>query len=206
MPVAVATPRARGVDARPTTDRSGTAQARRARPRRTKRGDIEGLRALAVSMVLLYHAGVSRVSGGFAGVDVFFVISGFLITGLIVREVESTGRLSLTVFWSRRAKRLLPATAVVLLTVALLSHVVLSPLRWARTGGDVVSAAAYVINWRLAAQSLDYLAAGYAASPVQHFWSLAVEEQFYVVWPLLVMLIVTLGARRRWPVRRSLAV
>src|SRR5689334_9938365 len=129
-------------------------------------------------MVLLYHAGVPFVPGGFAGVDVFFVVSGFLITGLMVRELELTGRLSLRNFWARRAKRLLPATALLLVAVAIMSVVFLPQLQWVDTAGDIVGAALYLINWRLAAASVDYLAQGYAPSPVQHFWSLAVEEQF----------------------------
>jgi peptidoglycan/LPS O-acetylase OafA/YrhL len=170
------------------------------------RADIQGLRAVAVTMVLLYHAGVPFVPGGFAGVDVFFVISGFLITGLMVRELERTGRLSLRNFWARRAKRLLPATAVVLVAVTVLSLFLLPQLRWSGTAGDIVASALYVINWRLAAQSLDYLAQGYAPSPVQHFWSLAVEEQFYLIWPVLVLLIATLARRFGWPLRRTLTV
>jgi peptidoglycan/LPS O-acetylase OafA/YrhL len=170
------------------------------------RADIQGLRAVAVTMVLLYHVGVPFVPGGFAGVDVFFVISGFLITGLMVRELERTGRLSLRDFWARRAKRLLPATAVVLVAVTVLSLVLLPPLRWVVTAGDLAAAAQYAINWRLAGQSLDYLAQGYAPSPVQHFWSLAVEEQFYLVWPLLVLAMATLARRFGWRLRRTLVV
>jgi peptidoglycan/LPS O-acetylase OafA/YrhL len=139
------------------------------------RGDIEGLRAVAVLLVLGFHAGVPFLSGGFVGVDVFFVISGFLITGLMHREVARTGRLSLARFWARRVRRLLPATAVVLGTVALMTLVVLPVTRWATTAWDIGASALYVVNWRLAEQSVDYLAAEAAPSPVQHFWSLAVE-------------------------------
>jgi peptidoglycan/LPS O-acetylase OafA/YrhL len=160
------------------------------------RPDVEGLRAVAVGMVVLYHAGLSRLPGGFVGVDVFFVISGFLITSLLIRELERTGRISLSRFYARRAKRLLPAAAIVLLATTVLTALVLPQIRWRDTGGDIVSAALYVVGWRLAGRSVDYLAEDTAPSPVQHFWSLAVEEQYYLVWPLLLIL-VTWWARRR---------
>ena len=156
-----------------------------ARPR--FRADIQGLRAVAVLLVLAYHAGVPWLPGGYVGVDVFFVISGFLITGLIVREVERTGRLSLPTFYARRIKRLLPATSVVFVAVAVLTVLTLPITRWRDVAGDIVASAVYLVNWRLADRSVDYLAADSAPSPLQHFWSLAVEEQFYIVWPLLIV-------------------
>ncbi len=159
------------------------------------RPDVEGLRAIAVGMVLLYHIGVGWASGGFAGVDVFFVISGFLITGQLAKEVERTGSISLLDFYSRRAKRLFPAAALVLATTALLAAWLLPSTRWTEVGGDIFASAAYFINWQLAARSVDYLAEDSVASPVQHFWSLAVEEQYYIVWPAL--LVITLLAFRR---------
>ncbi|MEN0128184.1 MAG: acyltransferase family protein [Brevundimonas sp.] len=170
------------------------------------RPDIEGVRALAVGLVLVYHAGVRQVPGGFVGVDIFFVISGFLITGLLVREVESTGRLSLAGFYARRAKRLLPATALVLVAASVVTWLWLPQTQRAVLGGDVVAAAFYVVNWRLADRSVDYLAEGVVPSPVQHFWSLAVEEQFYVVWPLVIVLVLVAARRFRWPLRSALAV
>src|SRR5690625_3470771 len=151
------------------------------------RADIQGLRALAVLLVLAYHAGVPYISGGYVGVDVFFVISGFLITGLIIRELETTGRLNLRNFYARRAKRLLPATAAVFVTVAFLTVVALPITRWREIAGDIAASTIYLVNWRLADKSIDYLAAESAASPLQHFWSLAVEEQFYIIWPLLII-------------------
>ncbi|MEU8025791.1 acyltransferase family protein [Micromonospora haikouensis] len=165
--------------------------------RSTFRGDIEGLRALAVVMVLVGHAGRDLVPGGFAGVDVFFVISGFLITGLLVAELERTGRISLPGFYARRAKRLLPAAAVVLVASLLLTWLLLPRTRWADTAWDVVASAAYGLNWRLAVQATDYWAADAAPSIVQHFWSLGVEEQFYLGWPLLLLGLAVLGGRRR---------
>ncbi|MEE6263570.1 acyltransferase family protein [Plantactinospora sonchi] len=160
------------------------------------RADIEGMRALAVGLVLLFHAGPVLVPGGFVGVDVFFVISGFLITGLLVAELEATGRISLLDFYARRAKRLLPAAGVVLAASLVLTYLLLPRIRWADTGWDVVASGLYVMNWRLAGQAVDYLAEDQAPSILQHFWSLAVEEQFYLVWPLLLFG-VALWAHRR---------
>jgi peptidoglycan/LPS O-acetylase OafA/YrhL len=174
----------RGSEARPT-------------PTSGFRGDIQGLRGVAVLLVLLYHAGLPFLPGGFVGVDVFFVLSGFLITGLIVREIESTGRLRLGRFYARRARRLLPATAVVFVAVALITLVALPVTRWETVAGDLVAASLYVVNWTLAGRSVDYLASASADSPLQHFWSLAVEEQFYVLWPLLIVLVVWLLRRLR---------
>ncbi len=169
------------------------------------RPDVEGLRALAVGLVLWYHAGLPLLSGGFAGVDVFFVISGFLITGQLVREVEATGRISLPRFYARRAKRLFPAAATALLASAALTWAVLPKVRWPEYGGDIAAAAGYVVNWRLAARSVDYLAEGTEPSPVQHFWSLAVEEQYYIVWPLLLLLLAVLIRSRSLSVRPVMA-
>ena len=172
-------------------------QAPASAPGRTVRRDIQGLRAVAVLLVLGFHAGVPGLGGGYVGVDVFFVISGFLITGLIVRELGRTGRLSLGRFYARRIRRLLPATAVTFVGVAVLTVVALPVTRWASIAGDIVASAAYVMNWRLADRSVDYLQAGAAASPLQHFWSLAVEEQFYIVWPLLIVALAWFARRRR---------
>jgi peptidoglycan/LPS O-acetylase OafA/YrhL len=145
------------------------------------------LRAVAVGAVLLYHAGIPFVKGGFIGVDVFFVISGFLITGLLLRELEGSGTISLVRFYSRRAKRLLPLTVVVLGAIVLCSWWLFDPIRMERVSLDVVAAGLYVLNWLLAFQAANYFSAGLQASPVQHFWTLAVEEQFYLVWPMLML-------------------
>jgi peptidoglycan/LPS O-acetylase OafA/YrhL len=166
-------------------------------PRSSFRGDIEGLRALAVLLVLVGHAGRGLVPGGFVGVDVFFVISGFLITGLLVTELERNGHISLAGFYARRAKRLLPAAGVVLVVSLLLTYFLLPKTRWSATGWDVVTSAFYGLNWRLAEQSTDYWAADQAPSVVQHFWSLGVEEQFYLVWPLLLLTLAVVGGRRQ---------
>lgn len=176
------------------------------RPRSAFRRDIEGLRALAVLLVVLWHAGVPYVSGGFVGVDVFFVISGYLITTGMAAEVARRGRLSLGRFWARRAKRLLPSSALVLVAALILTYLLLPTIRWADTARDVVSSALYVVNWRLAEQSVDYLAADQAPSIVQHYWSLAVEEQYYLVWPVLLVGIAWLARRGRAPHSRFRAL
>ncbi|NEE01454.1 acyltransferase family protein [Phytoactinopolyspora halotolerans] len=168
------------------------------------RGDIQGLRAVAVLLVLAFHAGIPGVQGGYVGVDVFFVISGFLITGLMIREVESTGRLNLRRFWARRVRRLLPAATVTLTAVAVAVLVVLPVTRWPSIAWDLLAGAMYVMNWRLAEESVDYLAAESAPSPVQHFWSLAVEEQFYIGWPLVVIAVIAIARHRGWRPRRAM--
>jgi peptidoglycan/LPS O-acetylase OafA/YrhL len=169
------------------------------------RPDIQGLRAVAVVLVVLAHAGVPGLSGGYVGVDVFFVISGFLITGLLLRERLSTGRLSLAGFYARRAVRLLPAsTAVAVITLAA-SWQWLPPARITALADDALSAAGYAINVRLAAVATDYFA-NPAPSPFQHFWSLAVEEQFYLGWPLLVVVVLFFGRLRALAVVLSVVV
>ncbi|MEV7723567.1 SGNH hydrolase domain-containing protein [Streptomyces sp. NPDC087917] len=167
------------------------------------RPDIEGLRAVAVLAVLAFHAGIPGLAGGFVGVDVFFVISGYLITGLLVREAITTGRIRIGDFFSRRARRLLPSAAVVLAAVAAAGAWLTVPLRRADLEYDVVAAALSAANWRFVAQQTDYLAAGHDQSPLLHFWSLAVEEQFYLVWAPLLAVTVTIAARA---VRRGRAV
>ncbi len=153
------------------------------------RPDLEGLRAVAVGLVLLYHARVPGFVGGFVGVDVFFVLSGFLITGLLVRELGGTGRVDLPAFYARRARRLLPAAALALGVTVLASAMLLPPLLVPDVAADGAAAALYVSNMRFAAQATDYLAADLAPSPLLHFWSLGVEEQFYLAWPALLALV-----------------
>jgi peptidoglycan/LPS O-acetylase OafA/YrhL len=151
------------------------------------RPDIEGLRAVAILLVVLYHSGVRVFSGGFVGVDVFFVISGFLITSQLVREVDSSGGLGVGRFYARRVMRLLPAAVVVLAATLLAGWWWLPATRLRGLVWDVVAANGYLLNYRLAWAGTDYRTASGAPSPVQHFWSLAVEEQFYLVVPLLVL-------------------
>ncbi|ANS79086.1 O-antigen acetylase [Serinicoccus hydrothermalis] len=161
------------------------------------RADIQTLRAVAVVLVLLWHAGVPGLRGGYVGVDVFLVVSGFLMTQILLTEVQERGRLDLPRFYLRRARRLLPAAAVTVVGVALITVALLPLTRWREVAGDIVASAFYVVNWRLAARSVDYLAADAPPSPLQHFWSLAVEEQFYLVWPVLLALVVVLPGRGR---------
>lgn len=141
---------------------------------------------LAVLGVLLFHLWPNRLTGGYVGVDVFFVVSGFLITDHLVRDHERFGRVPLAAFWARRARRLLPASFLVLLATAAAVYAWVPLNRWPQIGSEIIASALYVENWALAAQSVDYMAASNVASPVQHFWTLGVEEQFYLVWPLLL--------------------
>ncbi|MFE3515612.1 acyltransferase family protein [Streptomyces sp. NPDC059166] len=166
-------------------------------PKHSPRADIQGLRALAVTMVVLSHAGVGPVAGGYAGVDVFFVVSGFLITSQLLRELSATGRMSVGGFYARRALRLLPAATVVIVVTLAGSWLFLSKVRFQEYVLDAVGSALYVLNLRLAVDGTDYLAEGSPPSPFQHFWSLAVEEQFYLVWPLLLLATWRLSRRRR---------
>ncbi|GIF18583.1 peptidoglycan/LPS O-acetylase OafA/YrhL [Actinoplanes tereljensis] len=174
-------------------------------PGRSFRPDIEGLRAIAVLLVVAAHTGVPFLSGGYVGVDVFFVISGFLITSLLLREAEQTGRISVPRFYARRAMRLLPAAAVVLITTLVAARLFLPLTRLGEFCKDALAAAGYVANLRFAEAGTDYLRADQSPSPFQHFWSLAVEEQFYLVWPLLILLSAYLWKRRR-PLVAVLAV
>ena len=169
---------------------SGNTGGQRFRP------DLEGLRAVAVLLVLLFHARVPGVGGGYVGVDVFFVLSGFLITGLIVHELLDTGRVSLVAFYARRARRLLPAAAVALAVTLVASAIVLPPLRVAGVAADAAAAALYAGNIRFAAQATDYLQAELDPSPLLHYWSLGVEEQFYIFWPALLVAVAGIATGR----------
>jgi peptidoglycan/LPS O-acetylase OafA/YrhL len=160
------------------------------------RSDVEGTRGIAVLAVVAFHVGL--VGGGYVGVDVFFVLSGFLITRLLADELQTNGRLSFATFYGRRARRLLPASALVLVATVAASAVWLSPLAARSAIHDARSAALYASNYHFALQKTDYLAA-HTPSPVQHYWSLSVEEQFYALWPLLLLLLWRLTARARRP-------
>ncbi|MGH8794244.1 MAG: acyltransferase family protein [Stackebrandtia sp.] len=173
------------------------------------RPDIEGLRAVAVLLVVLGHAGLPFLSGGYVGVDVFFVISGFLITSLLLAEKARTGAISIRKFYARRAARLLPAAALVVVSTLAAAWLWLPGTRFTSIAGDAFASGLYSMNFRLAIQNTDYLTADAPPSPLQHFWSLAVEEQFYFVWPVLLILLTLTAARRgrisRLPVALTLA-
>lgn len=163
-------------------------------PKSAIRIDIQLLRAVAVLSVVVFHFWPDSLASGFAGVDVFFVISGFLITSLIVREIQSTGKLSLVNFWMRRVRRILPAALVVIATTAATVIAIGSPEMLASIGRHVFASTFSAENIVLAAEKSDYFESSSELSPLQHFWSLAVEEQFYIVWPLVVLLVVAVTA------------
>ncbi|HKD97404.1 MAG TPA: acyltransferase family protein [Micromonosporaceae bacterium] len=161
---------------------------------------LDGVRAFAVAAVLLFHAGVPGLGGGFLGVDAFFVLSGFLITSLLLAEHAKHGAIKLAAFWARRARRLLPALLLVLVAVAIAGHYLLisDDLSLLRT--DELAALFYIANWRMIYRGTGYFAATATPSPLQHTWSLGIEEQFYLIWPLLIAgLLGWLAIRRgRW--------
>ena len=163
------------------------------------RPEIQALRALAVTLVVVYHLAPKRLSGGFVGVDIFLVISGFLITSHLLRELRRTGRISLPTFYARRIRRLLPASLLVLLVTGIAALVFMPRNLWSEVGRQILASALYVENWALAGNAVDYSAVGANASPVQHFWSLSVEEQFYLVWPVVLLGLFLLVRRLRRP-------
>lgn len=168
------------------------------------RPEIQALRAAAVLLVVVYHFWPSVLPGGYVGVDVFFVISGFLITGHLLREVERSGTVSLGAFWARRARRLLPASLLVIVVSAITTLLVVPITFWQDWFRQMAASVFYVVNWLLAVDSVDYLAAENNASPVQHYWSLSLEEQYYLVWPLLIILAAVVA--RRMLTRRTVIV
>jgi peptidoglycan/LPS O-acetylase OafA/YrhL len=155
----------------------------------TYRGDIQGLRAVAVIAVVLNHVGIRFLGGGFIGVDVFFVLSGFLITGLLVSDHLKYGRIRFVNFYSRRARRILPAAALTLIVTDVAAQVLLNYVRARSAIEDSIWAALFAANIQFERIGADYFASGVPPSPVQHFWSLAVEEQFYLVWPALLAIL-----------------
>ena len=183
------------IESLPSDHERGTKRRAAAQPRPSTRSqshfrtDIQALRAVAVLAVILYHARVPGITGGYVGVDVFFVISGFLITGGLIREHESGGRIRLLQFYARRARRLLPSALVVLLATIVLARMVEPVLRATSIFAEARFAATYSINYRLAQQGVDYLHASGDVSPLQHLWSLSVEEQFYLIWPIVLVLV-----------------
>ncbi|MCH8565398.1 acyltransferase [Nesterenkonia sp. LB17] len=162
--------------------------------------EIQGLRALAVLVVLLYHFWPDRLTGGYVGVDVFFVISGYLITAHLFKEAVKTGGVRLGQFWARRIRRLLPLSLLVLLLTAISAVLILPSTAWQATLRQIIASTLYVQNWILAADAVEYSKADERATAVQHFWTLSVEEQFYILWPVLLALTLMFLAFRQ---RRS---
>jgi peptidoglycan/LPS O-acetylase OafA/YrhL len=186
-------------DATPEGDQSGTAPGdRRFRP------DIEGLRAVAVLLVVLYHGNLSVISGGYVGVDVFFVISGFVITGVLLRERSSSGRTSLLSFYGRRSRRIIPAATVVIIVTVVATYAVLGVVYGGQTASDARWTAVFLANFHFTALGTNYLSAQRPPSPLQNFWSLAVEEQFYLVYPTIFLLVAAI--RSKFSLRTRLTV
>lgn len=165
------------------------------------RGDIEGLRAIAILLVVAYHAEIPRFQGGYVGVDVFFVISGYLITWLLINEVERKGHIDWLSFYARRAKRLLPALAVLLVVVSGIIALVYAPFEQIELARTALFTATYRSNLYFSQISLDYLNTSLNSNPLLHTWSLSVEEQFYFVWPVFVIVAI----RSSWAKRSATA-
>jgi len=161
------------------------------------RGDVDGLRAIAILLVVGYHAEVPLFDGGFIGVDVFFVISGFLISRNLLRETETTDRVHLGEFWGRRVRRLVPALALVVAATLVAGVLILPLFQHDALATQGAAATLYVSNIYFATQAQDYFAADIASSPLLHTWSLGVEEQYYLVWPVLFALVAWASSRRR---------
>lgn len=186
---------------RPTSPRAGRDTLR-------YQPHLDGLRAIAVYIVIAFHAGLSDFRGGFVGVDVFFVLSGFLVTSILLRDLVATGRIDATRFYARRVRRILPAALVALAVSAIAYTIVATPAEMVDALGGFRAACLYVANWYFIRQSTDYFAANINTSPVVHFWSLAVEEQFYLLWPMLLgaLYFVVRASRWRWWIVRLLVV
>jgi peptidoglycan/LPS O-acetylase OafA/YrhL len=158
---------------------------------------LDGVRACAVLAVMAYHGGMSFMPGGFFGVDAFFALSGFLITTLLIREHQGSGGIALRAFWARRARRLLPALFVVVLAVVLYARFVAAPGSYPALRLDAFSSLFYFANWHFILSSQNYFVATGPVSPLLPTWSLAIEEQFYIVWPIVVLLVLGVGRRTR---------
>jgi len=172
-------------------DEAGTApEDRKFRP------DVQGLRGIAILLVVLFHAGISAFSGGYVGVDVFFVISGFVITGVLLRERSSSGRTSLLAFYGRRCRRILPAATLVTIVTVVSARLFLDQLSAHSTAVDGQWTSVFLVNFHFAAAGSNYLASLEPPSALQNFWSLAVEEQFYIVYPTIFLLIGAVATRR----------
>jgi peptidoglycan/LPS O-acetylase OafA/YrhL len=190
-PLVADDPVANDVAASPVAKRAGSGQP--------FRPDIEGMRAIAVGLVLLFHGYKFPFTGGFVGVDVFFVISGFLITSLLLREQTKTGRISILGFYARRARRILPASALLVLATIGATYYFLGFIAGNNVANDAQWTSVFAANIHFGLIGTDYLGSQLPPSPLQHMWSLGVEEQFYVVWPalFLVMVLIVRGTRHR---------
>jgi len=182
-------------------DESGTAPEDR-----PFRPDVEGLRAVAVLLVVLFHSSISALSGGYVGVDVFFVISGFVITGVLLRERATSGRTSILAFYGRRCRRIIPAATLVILATVALSYAFLGSSVGAQTAIDGRWASVFLANFHFSAIGTNYLASQRPPSPLQNYWSLSVEEQFYVVYPTLFLLLAGIGSRLSLRVRLTVGL
>jgi len=160
---------------------------------------LDGLRGAAVMAVLLFHGGL--LTGGYLGVDLFFVLSGFLITSLLLVEIGDTGKVALGSFWARRARRLLPALLLVLVGVALYAVFIARPVDMEQIRTDGFGTLFYVANWHTIIRGSNYWDIALAPSPLQHTWSLAIEEQFYLIWPMVVLVVARAGSKRSVPTR-----
>lgn len=165
------------------------------------RPDVEGLRALAVALAVLYHSDLAHMRGGYVGIEVFFVVSGFVITGMLLRERSMTGRIALADFYGRRARRILPASTFVLVATVVMSYAWLGFLRGDAIVSDAKAAILYVANFHFISNGTNYINSQQPPSPLQNYWSLSVEEQFYLLFPTLVILVGFIGKRINFRLR-----
>jgi peptidoglycan/LPS O-acetylase OafA/YrhL len=184
---------------KPVSQRASPRYKKQTRSKQTFRPDIEGMRAIAVTLVLLFHGYRHPFTGGFVGVDVFFVISGFLITSLLLREQTRSGRISVLGFYARRARRILPASALLVVATVVATYCLLGFVAGNDVANDAKWTSVFAANIHFALLGTDYLGSQLPPSPLQHMWSLGVEEQFYVVWPglFLLMVLAVRGPRHR---------
>ncbi|NKS94615.1 acyltransferase family protein [Rhodococcus hoagii] len=189
----------------PGPSRSGSRGNPPSAPVHTQRLDIQGLRMVAVLLVVLSHL-FHWPQGGFIGVDVFFVISGFLITGSLLHTLEKTGRISFSSFYRRRVRRIVPAATLVLVATVAVSYFVFTGSRFTSTAWDAVAAFFFVSNWRFGIEGTDYFNSSGPVSALQHYWSLSVEEQFYFVWPAVIFAIGVIVTRKAWSRQVRLAI
>ncbi|MBV8951304.1 MAG: acyltransferase, partial [Actinobacteria bacterium] len=160
------------------------------RPKFAYHASLDGLRALALLAIVAYHFNYGWARGAYLSVDLFFILSGFLITTLLIMEWQGSGRIALRAFWARRARRLLPALLLLLVFVAIFTRLEVLPWNRPAIRGDGIASLFYVANWRFIVDKQGYFELFSAASPLRHMWTLAIEEQFYLVWPLVVFAVI----------------